>query len=147
MANVELRWAIISARIVRVFEDVGLAGGQRVVVERLRIRVGAKQFEAVSEVLIDGGPQRIVVGISSAIHLINITQRAERMRCSALRRQNGTAGRKGGERPRRSVDAVRNQRLIDVLIQLQVGSLHSNVSNAGYPLAAESEHQSAAGYE
>src|SRR6266478_9726699 len=40
VADVELRRAIVTARVVCVLKDVGLAGGQGVVIERLRIGVG-----------------------------------------------------------------------------------------------------------
>src|ERR1700682_1790694 len=84
----------------------------------------------MGEVLVQRYPKSVVIRVSVAVHLVDVAERASRLWCGALRRQNGTRGRKGWERPRRTVDAVRNERLIDVLIQLEVRALHSNVSNA-----------------
>src|SRR5882762_6121608 len=65
------------------------------------------------------------------------------MRSGALGRQNGTRGRKGWVRPRGTIDAIRDQGLIDVLIQMEVRALQSNVSNAqahaGSQLAVDGE--------
>src|SRR2546421_1279825 len=83
----------------------------------------------MGEVLIQRNPKGVVVRVSVAVHLVDVAERASRPWCGALRRQNGTRGRKGWEGPRRTVNAIRNERLIDILIQLQVRALHSNVSN------------------
>src|SRR2546429_264273 len=83
----------------------------------------------MGEVLVQRNPKGVVVRVSVAVHLVDVAERASRLWCGALRRQNGTRGRKGWEGPRRTVNAIRNERLIDILIQLEVRALHSNVSN------------------
>src|SRR5437016_14460149 len=83
----------------------------------------------MGEVLVQRNPKGVVVRVSVAVHLVDVAERASRLWCGALRRQNGTRGRKGWEGPRRTVNAIRNERLIDILIQLEVRALHSNVSH------------------
>src|SRR3982074_2128412 len=69
----------------------------------------------MGEVLVQRDPKGVVVRVSVAVHLIDIAERTGWMRRGALRRQNGARGRKGWEWPRRAVNAIRNERLIDVL--------------------------------
>src|SRR5882762_9630542 len=75
------------------------------------------------------GPERIVVRVSIAVHLIDIAECTGWMRRGALRRQNGAGGQECWEGTSRTINAIRNQGLIDVLIQLKVSGLQSNVSD------------------
>src|SRR5690349_16960798 len=92
MADVKLRWAIISSRIVGILQQDALARGQGVVVQGLGEGVGSLELQAVGKVLVNRSPQRVVVGITSAVDLAvatEVAKSAARYRC-ALRGEHGT---------------------------------------------------------
>jgi len=84
----------------------------------------------MGEVFVQRDPKGVVVRVSVAVHLIDISERTGWMRRCALRRQYGTRGRKPWKGRVETVNAIRNERLIDVLSQLEVRALHSDVRNA-----------------
>src|SRR2546423_36690 len=44
MASIEFGWAIVAARVISVLNDIGLARGQGIVIERFRIGVRAEEL-------------------------------------------------------------------------------------------------------
>src|SRR5207249_3440136 len=130
--DVKLRESVIAAGVVGILDDQGFARGERVVVEGFGEGIGTLELQAVGEMLIDGGPEGIAVGVSSAVDLAvatEIAQRADRIRRRTLRGKHGTCQRKRGKRPSRAVDTIGDEGLINVLRKLQVSSLHSHISH------------------
>jgi hypothetical protein len=104
MAGVELGRPIVAAWVVGVLNDVGLAGGKRVVVERLRVGVGSQKFQAMRHVLVHGDPWTVVIGISVTVDLVDGAVRAIGIGRKALRRNDGATGRQRRVGPRGTIE-------------------------------------------
>ncbi len=68
--------------------------------------------------LVDRGPQRVVVRVPDAVYLVKVTDGADRVGRTALRRNYRTRQWKRRKRACTSVDAAGDEGLIDVLSEL-----------------------------
>src|SRR6266481_7133451 len=82
--DIELRRTVIPARVICILQDVRFVTRQRIVIERLRIGVGGQELQPAGEMLVESDPQRVVVRVSVAIHLVDGAESASRMRSRAL---------------------------------------------------------------
>src|SRR5437899_1697190 len=129
IAYIELRQSVIAARVIGVLNSVCFARRKRVVVERLGIRVGGKKLQAARHMLVRCDPNRVVMGVASAVDLVDGSIGAVRIWGLALRRNDGAGQRQCREWPSRTVEPVGDERLVDVLRELQVRPLHAYIGN------------------
>src|SRR5207245_7132057 len=77
MPDVKFRKPVIAARVVGVLNDERFSRREGGVVEGFGKSVGTVELQSPGEMLVDGGPKRIVVGVSCAVYLPAATEIAQ----------------------------------------------------------------------